>query len=240
MFKRGHNMFFYILYVQLKIEQLVQRNKTLRFLWCLLHVSHVCSMREHTHKHTLTHSNLCPPSNIKRLPLSLSLSPSLSLPLNPFGNWLCGCTSIWNHGSGRHCITESSATPRAGRRIYSPAQHVVCFMLDCRAASGARTLNAAHHTHTHTPVLDHYISCNLLDHEEGCIQSAAIKIYHPWGTINEGSSMTNVGTWVAERRAGKWRREWKTTWSPDSQLVPFPPLGLYKEGWIPFLCPLLL
>lgn len=113
-----------------------------------------------------------------------------------------------------------------------PAQHVVWFLLFCITASGAGSLAAAQHTHT--PVLDHYISTNLLDHEEGCIQSAAIKIYHPRGTVNEESSMTNVGTWVAKWRAGK---KWKSTWSPSSQLISFPPLSLHKKDWIPLLCP---
>ncbi len=41
-----------------------------------------------------------------------------------------------------------------------------------------------------------------------------------------------MGGWVDGRKL-------KTTWSANSELVPFPSLPLYNMDWIPLLCPLL-
>lgn len=94
------------------------------------------------------------------------------------------------------CITELRPHPWQNRRF------TACATLCLLHAGPAERYSIWGSPHTHT-VLDHYISSNLLDHEEGCIQSSAVKMYHPWGTINEENSMTNVGTWEAEWMAGQ-------------------------------------
>lgn len=121
---------------------------------------------------------------------SIILCPSLRL-LNPFSNWLCGCSLItsWQRDSASwsgwpHPWHGGRFTACAVRCLssYRTAEHCVA-----RAAA-----------YPHKPVLDRYISSNLLDDEEGCIHSPPIKIYHPRGTISEENTMTNVGTWAAE------------------------------------------